>query len=416
MILTGAALLALAACNKSGTVTEEMPDELRFKVVSGAMTKGAELTGISMPKTYGIYAAATQKNASGIMENPSFFSGTEQLFATTADDPAGVNTSAAAADTRQWHASPASIYWPIGGVKMDFLAYALPREDHNAIAANAAAAPDWTAFWNAAKTDAASALSFNGVDTYANQVDVLYAVANGQTSAASGGPSHATPMSFNHAQALLIFNVKVNDAAVSGKITLREIAFYTEARVKALRDYQVAKAADPSAAAPVALADADVTLETVGTFTVDNSRNGLSAAWSGLSAKAANAVLKNYELQDTDSDGIDDAVATGAKVSPSNVAAVVTADLKAAYGLPVTYNAAYAQLGETLLIPEQAKENFTLTYEIGGNTYYYTFNELRGVWEKGKKYIYNLDLALNEIVITETVADFVESGSTVNLN
>jgi hypothetical protein len=44
-----------------------------------------------------------------------------------------------------------------------------------------------------------------------------------------------------------------------------------------------------------------------------------------------------------------------------------------------------------------------------GRTMYYKYNELRGVWEMGKKYIYNLDINLNEIVITESVANFVDA-------
>lgn len=387
IMILGVAALALAACNKTETVINEIPGEMAFKTVSSNVTKGAELTGVIMPNTYGIYAAATQKNASSVIENPNFFTGTEQLFATTESDPTS------GSDARLWHASPTNIYWPIGGVKMDFLAYAMPQADHNAIATSAAAAADWTAYWNNASHDAATLLSFNGVDTYANQVDVLYSFANEQTSAVNGGPAKSTPMTFNHAQAMLIFNVKVNEAAAE-KIQIDEISYLTEDRVNAMLSDQVSVAAGNDSALED-LTDDDVTLKTVGTFTVDNSRNKLIAGWSDLAAKKENAAMPNFGAE--------------AAVSASNIADV-NATQKYAVAIPYVADDKYAQLGETLLVPEQAKANFTITYKIGDKTFYYTYNDLRGAWEKGKKYIYNLDLTLNEIVITESVVDFVDAA------
>ena len=40
----------------------------------------------------------------------------------------------------------------------------------------------------------------------------------------------------------------------------------------------------------------------------------------------------------------------------------------------------------------------------------YTYNEARGTWEMGKKYIYKLDMTLSEIILTEEVADFVDAA------
>ena len=181
LFILGAAALVLASCAKSETVVKETtPGEISFKAVAGAMTKGAELTGNHLFTNYSIYAAATQKNASGVIENPSFFStSTEMQFknGNESADPA----VAVAADT-PWHGNTL-VYWPLGGVKMDFLAYAMPIAKHADIATSAAAATVWKAYWNDANTDVAKTLSFNGVDTYANQVDVLYAVANDRTSA-----------------------------------------------------------------------------------------------------------------------------------------------------------------------------------------------------------------------------------------
>ncbi len=383
-MILGAAALALVACNKSEVVVNEAPAEMSFKAMSSNTTKGAELTGTVLPEEYGIYAAATQKNANGVIENPNFFSETEQHF----DTPDAPPTA-----TSLWYAFPTPIYWPIGGVKMDFLAYAMPQDDYNGMASSSAAAADWTAFWNNAATDVATKVSFNGVDTYANQVDVLYSSANGQTSAANGNTAtngRSTPMTFKHAQALLIFNVKVNEGA---QIKIKEIGYYTDARVKAMREDQV-KVAGGETTALAALSDDDVTLKTVGTFTVDNSRNNLVAEWSDLSAKKENAKMPDYTE------------ATPA-VSSSNITDATTTQ-KYDVLIPVVANDKYAQLGETLLIPEQPKENFTITYTIGDKTCFYTFNDFRGNWEKGKKYIYNIEFQLNEIAITENVLDFVD--------
>lgn len=473
LFLIAAALMAVA-CNKSETVVRELgSNELGFRALSGNTTKAGELDGVILPNTYGIYAAATQRNASGLIENASFFSGNEHLFA-TADEPA---TAASL-----WKGEPA-VFWPIGGVRMDFLAYAILKANHVADPATGV----WRADWDYATTDVARQVSFKDVDTYANQNDVLFAAANDQTSAANGGSGKSVALEFNHAQALLIFNVK---ASTADQISIDEISFVTPERVEALRTYQnavaaydnaehaawqaakdahdawvndnaayqayqqyltqkgiweaeqsaayadidaddqyetpddkaaakaawdaehpaptpVAEADDPGpepaepgpepSGAPVLadLTDADVTLKTIGTFTVNNERNILAADWTfGDGATKA----ENYKMK------------SGSTLSPANV------DLIAScidYGTPVgTEN---TQLGETLLIPEQDKVNFTIKYTVGGKTMYYTVNDFRGVWRRGTKYIYNVDLLVNEIVITEEVVDYAPSQSPVAL-
>lgn len=388
------AILSVVACNKTVTVDLAEPNEIAFKAMSAVQTKAGELNGDVMPNTYGIYVAATQKNSEGLMENPNLFSG-EKLFV-TADSP---STSSS-----QWKASPAA-YWPIGNVRLDFLAYALPQADHNALAADATAAADWTAFFNDNLTDVAKTLSFNGVNTYANQVDLLYAAANNCTTANNAG-ANTVAMSFEHAQALLIFNVKVNEDAV---ITIDDIAFYSDDRIEEMRADQVAVAGGASRS----LADlekTDVTLKTIGTFTVDNSRIDLKASWSGLDSDALNYKMPNFAAADPSDDEVSDC---NIQISTEDITETQR------YGVPVARVAAapnFAQLGETLLIPEQDKQKFTISYTIGGNKYMYTYNDLRGVWQKGHKYVYNIDLTLNEIIITEEVADFEPSSQNVPLS
>lgn len=108
-----------------------------------------------------------------------------------------------------------------------------------------------------------------------------------------------------------------------------------------------------------------------GTFTVDNSRNELVASWSDF-GEAIDRLITNSTCDLTDT---------------------------------------YAMVGETLLVPQQPKCNFTIEYTMGNSKpMKYTYNETRGTWEMGKKYIYKLDMKLNEIILTENVMDFVDAA------
>ena len=355
MILAGAALLALAACNKSEVVTTEGPaNQIAFKAISNPATKAGELNGTTIDgKSYVIYASASQYSANGVLENGVFFN--DQAFKDIAA-PKWQHVTAESAAV----ADP--IYWPVGGAKMDFLAYALPIGKKSSIPA-----PTFN------NTVAASDVTVTTWDTYANQVDLLYAAANAQTSAANGIASDYVKMTFKHAQALLIFNVKVN-AEVVNKLTVNKISFVE----------------DPKAVSPAG------TLVTTGTFKVDNSRNELKAAWT-LSAAGSDYTMPS---------------ATISEKSECNLATVSGVEN---YGTALS-KTAYAQLGETLLIPEQPRQNFTINYTVGGNTMDYTYNIERGAWEMGKKYIYNLDINVNdEIIITEVVKDFDPVEDTVTI-
>lgn len=412
MILAGAALLALAACNKSETVVKEDVQQISFKTFAGSMTKGAELTGEYLPATWGIYAAATQRSSAYGIENPNFFGSTEQLF----------STAAAGADA-EWKASPA-VYWPLGGVRMDFLAYAMIQTEHDA-----AVAGDWKVVFDNPSKDAASQFTVTDVDTYDKQRDFLYAAANDQTSAVNAGTGKSVHLIFNHAQALLIFNVKRNNVTLpTGGLKINEIAFYTDdyvqdelvanqaAYVKWVADgaaagYDVSVPANVTAweadgsANPAYYAQpeaddptvADITLKTIGTFTVNNERNKLIATWAFADPGAIED--DNFAMPNVPN-------ASTAHSTANTITGVLTNAVQ--YGAEIAYNANYAQLGETLLIPEQKKQNFTMTYQIGTQKYFFNYNDLKGTWEKGKKYIYNIDINFQEIVITEDVVDWVD--------
>lgn len=326
LIIVGMAALVLGACHKVDTVVTETPQEIGFKAISANATKAnAQLEGNLLNKNYSIYASATQKNSAGAIENAAFF--VDQQFQTEATE---VDASS---QYRAWNGTEAApIYWPVGGAAVDFLAYALPTAKHGNPAATYANQTE----------DVASIVAFNDWNTYDNQVDLLYAVNNGATSSTSGATDYVK-LSFKHAQALLVFQAKVNtaDAIKINSITIDGL------KVK-------------------------------GTFTVDNSRNDLVASWSDLETVATM-----------------NTIAEGADSNADNL------------GEALTSTADFAQIGSTLLVPQQPRLNFTVNYTMGGNTMNYTYNEARGTWEMGKKYIYKLDMTLSEIILTEEVADFV---------
>lgn len=398
IFLCFAAAAVLTACNKSESIAvDAQPGEIAMKSAIHGVTKAGELNGSSFDeKGYAMYVSASQYSEAGGSENPLFFN--DQLFRNKPDGAAEAKAMWRhyASETAE---DPSPLYWPVGGSSIDFLAYALPlgkkevlTTSPRSITYNArVAAQDFTvADW----------------DTYQNQIDLLYAAANGQVSRATG-TSPYIKMDFSHAQALLIFNVSINQAA-SG-LVVNDISFVTPEYIAQRNDELIGRengvynAVTPkeysTCTVPTA---AQVTLKTRGTFFVDNQRNDLVYSWSYEGLGDSNGVMAaNWKMPDFASDPY---------VSACNIETpAITSAVK--YGTALT-SEAYVQLGETLLVPEQQAPNFCVTYTVGGNTLQYYYNVPRKVWAAGKKYVYNLDIDLNEIVITETVADFERVADT----
>ena len=210
-------------------------------------------------------------------------------------------------------------------------------------------------------------------NTYENQVDLLYDVKNGLTVETNAGAAFTgNPETYqdggnvglilNHAQALLVFEAKVNIPGVF-KINSITLGGHPQGLVQ------------------------DSNLLVNGTFTVDNTRNNVVAAWSNLSAENGQDVITENDLGvDGEGNPIPDYLG-----EPLDAAAV----------------ADFVQVGSSLLIPQQPRLNFVINYTLGDNTMNYEWNDVRGSWEMGKKYVYKMDITLNEIIITEVVTDFV---------
>lgn len=234
-LITYGLLVVLAAgtlsCSKGETVTPE----LRLRPVAQNPTKAdPELAGTSLgtDNTYVVYLSASCD------QQPQFM--TDQLYSYISA-------------TTKWEASSAigtadPQYWPVAE-KLDFLGLACTSDAHTALT------PTWHA------TTSANSVTIADWDTYAKQYDVMYAAANGQTSASNSGTVN---LAFRHTMALVCFTAQ---ASVAGAITINGIT---------IND-----------------------LEYSGTLTVDNTHTGLTATWSDFAAPANKLA---YNLSGTTAD------------------------------------------------------------------------------------------------------------------
>ena len=251
-IFAGALLCLTASCSKTEIDTpDETPVEIGFKAVTNQATKAdPELTGASLgtDNSYVIYAAASADGSPKYFD-PAATSYGGQLFAYFPDGAKWYPASGSGSYTKQ------HIYWPFGGVKVDFLAYALTPDAKDALS------PTFHADTHAREFTIAN------WDTSTNKFDVMYAVANGCVPGTDGNVA----LAFKHAQALLAFTAK-KSATTTVDLTINKIT---------IKD-----------------------LEYAGTLKVDNYRANLKAGWT-ISAHgdrdlaAADGVTFPYTLAST---------------------------------------------------------------------------------------------------------------------
>lgn len=193
-ILLATLAIALVSCNRSETIVTETPGEISFKAVNSVATKADIISGTTLPTNdWVIYVSAN--GATG-----TYFE--DKTFKTEVATP-----TSSSLYKNYVGSTPTPIYWPVGGSKLDFLAYA------------AKSTTNFTPAWGA--TYAASDLTLGSWDTYADQQDVVWAVANSESRATT------TALHFNHAQAQLIFKVKCEASADIYKvnsITIKDLS------------------------------------------------------------------------------------------------------------------------------------------------------------------------------------------------
>lgn len=205
-VLTGC-LALVCACARTITVTEA--PELSLNAAASASVKAdPELVGASLgvDNTYVILASASAA------EEPEFMR--EQLFTYFSE-------------TAKWQASAASgpglggsythdpKFWPLGGVKVDFLALALKPAAYDALNAD----PGSISFYRPSDGGVAAGVSVVEWDTYADQYDVMYAVNNAQSSRSN--PGGTVPLEFQHSMAVVGFTAK--SASEAGVFTLKDL-------------------------------------------------------------------------------------------------------------------------------------------------------------------------------------------------
>lgn len=348
----GAAILALAACNKSQTVTApEQPGEIAFKAIVAPQTKGEEYpVGLAFPQdnTYLIYVGASTQ------VNPNYFAlespWTGKMFSYCTDKWAASTTAGTATP----------IYWPLGGVKVDFLAYALKAAEMDADGdnTNGAITPVFDNSTSAAKFTVSDWQVYpadpdNSVD---DQIDLMYAVSNGKLNSTS-----PVTLNFDHTQALVIFNFRLYHGA--GGITINSITF--DSMVKS------------------------------GSLEVNNQLNKPEVKWT-LAAATDDVVMPKATVSTVSTAN------TGANAPVADPAAVVN------YGVAIEESVTFAQLGEPLIVIPQEAKNITINYTISGNTFDYYLNVPRITWEAGRAYIYDLSFNIYEITLDPHVVDWVD--------
>ena len=192
LTLLAAMALTLVACNKSQTVVTETPGEISFKAVASVATKADIITGTLLPSDAWLIHASANAGTVEYFKDKTF--------------KAEIAEPAADTDYKNWSGSAFTpIYWPVGGAKLDFLAYAAKDNSSNVT-------PTWG-------SPAANTLTLGSWDTYTDQQDIVWAVEDGETRATN------TSLHFYHAQAQLIFKVqcetsddiyKVNSITING--------------------------------------------------------------------------------------------------------------------------------------------------------------------------------------------------------
>lgn len=159
-----------------------------------------------------------------------------------------------------------------------------------------------------------------------------------------------------------------------------------------------------------------LSLKTVGTFIVDNSKNNLEASWYLGNWKYLNNGSSNWSTYYTSNgegyaylqnDDVSDVINT---VSSNNIVKLIFDTYLNNYSsVPssssLTANT-YYRVGAQL-VPEQETVNPWLRYRIGNQIYLTEVNLPHGTWKMGHAYIYNLKLNFNGAKFTVEVEPYV---------
>ena len=351
LFIAAAAVIALASCQKETEVPSfnNVPgvmNEISLRSASG-VTKSA-IDGTTFPVGYDMLVSAYRNLDESIKGDDS-----------AADYFEGIHFEKGTSDA-VWHAKTPK-YWPLTG-KLDFLAVAcagLNTADNGIVP---------TCTWGAS-SNVAKQVVVTVPDNSAKFDDLLYGAANAQSYVASG-----TPISFNHAMAAVVFTAKSNvayDTTTNVGITIDSIS------VNGAKYSGTLTVSNPAAAA---------------------GSGSLSAAWSDLNtqkdylkARVWNSANLGTNTSETE--------LTGLNLTATS-AAITTKKFGEGY----------------VILPAQAAVPFTVTYTIHNgfksdgttkldNQLQYKY-EPTGNWDMAKKYVYDINITLNEITIAPLIVDW----------
>ena len=391
--------LAFAGCAKVGVVETKEPKAVSVRTVVSNPTRSAELAGTALPAGTAIYMAATHRDMVSDVVGPNFLSkdadGTSgyYLFGNyNVEAAAGGGALFRREASGLFSGAHANIYYPLNG-KLDFLACAMVNYRDGG--PGPYAKKDEAGYWPSARFitagDSSSGLVADDVCTDIGICDFLWATSNGNHADGNDVVLH-----FRHAQALLIFNIKF--LSTSTRTVIDDIVFWDQSAVQKAADRQ-----------PVDSVAATI-IGNTGTFVLDNTKNEPGADWKNVRyERHANAIAATSSHNGSMHKHTNSPLADSG-ISPANLSGI-------AMRLPYSWDAANPaftsadvditkkyQLGETILVPQQERQNFTVFYHYDDEkeprvtgaplrcTHHYTYNTPRGWWEMGYKYIYEIEV------------------------
>lgn len=354
LFIAAALVMTLTSCQKetmmgAGSATDNLVNAISLKAANG-MTKSA-INGTTFPVGYDMLVSAYRNLDTSVAGDDvpgTFFEGIH--FAKGASDAV-------------WHAATPK-YWPLTG-NLDFLCIAssgLNTADNGIVP---------TCVWNA--ENAAKEVVVTVPDNSSAFDDILFGRANAQTFVATGNP-----VVFNHAEAAVVFTAKSN------------IAYNATNNVGITIDSIAVNGAKYS-----------------GTLTVTNPAAGATAVtdsvvavWSNLGTQKDYVKARVWDSANLGT-SVSESVLTGLNLTATS-AALATKPFGEGY----------------VILPEQEATPFTVYYTIHNgfkadgttkldNNLQYKYSPTSGTkWNQGKKYVYDINITLNEITIAPSVVDW----------
>lgn len=350
LFILSVATLGFAACSNDDVVAEnnalgQQPKEIAFFAVNQGATRAASnhgaIEGTTFPTELDMKVAAWEQGATG----RDFFGATDfkYQYAGGADTDAGST----------WGGDPAR-YWPLSPCYVNFLAITNANDDNST-----------GVTWGNSGTDTyASKVAVVMADNYAigtKQHDFLYAIGHGEVTQSGNALSFPdkVDMTFKHAQAYLVFQVKAADVA-SKAIKIKNIEIYG-ARF-------------------------------AGTATINHTN--YNATSSQATTLYWNPTTQTNEYKCV----LNDQTA------------------KADEAASVALTQSFVQMGKIIVVPNMSaadaySDNGTtkikITYYLDNKEYSYEYEVDNDTYEAGKKYVYDITFKLHEIFIAPVVQDWI---------